>query len=525
MPVDMEDQFAQVDQENCADGDDATDTPPDAETVALRVAALAKLSDVEYDQQRDQAAKDLNIRVGTLDREVVKKRAEDVPGDEATGSTFSDLEPWPEAVDGAATLQEVSATLRRFCILPALSAEAMALWVMHAHAHDATQISPLLAVVSPEKRCGKTTVLSVLSALVPKPMHTVNTTPAVLFRVIEKHKPTVLVDEGDTFLADNDDLRGIINGGHNKLTATVWRCVGDDHEPRQFTVWAPKAIAMIGRPPDTIEDRSVMVPLRRKTNGETVERFRADKTKQFISLQRKLVRFASDSKDAIAKQDPEVPPILSDRAADNWRPLIAIAEVAGGDWPAISREAAVVTTATASEGEVESAGVMLLRDCEEILRNKDRIKSGDLLDDLLAMPESPWLSWNRGRPISCKRIADLLKPYGISNSKIEGQRVYRRADFEDAWDRYLAPLPSTPPKSAPCAPNGSKDTKNQRDSPGHNDDIVVPRGTFNVPRGTSAPQSASPQGTEIIQENGVRGTWGTSTGVSGDDNLREEHWT
>jgi putative DNA primase/helicase len=349
--------------------------------------------------------------------------------------------------------------------LPDYSAEALALWCFHAHAHDATDISPILAVLSPEKQCGKTTTIKVVSALVPKPMHTINTTPSVLFRVVEKYKPTVLVDEGDTFLKDNDDLRGILNGGHDRMSAFVWRNVGDDHEPRQFRVWAPKAIAMIGRLPDTLEDRSIVVPLRRRRNGEAVERFRAGRLGQFAPLLSKAARWAADNLRSIADRDPALPGGLDDRAQDNWRILVAIADQAGGHWPETARAAAVALSSEASKGDDGmSAGVLLLRDIREVMGDMESMSSTALIEALIDMDEAPWREWRHGNPITMNSVARLLKPYKVRPYRGVGASVYRAYDLDDAWSRYLDNASVEPSgnncETANCDPTATENSNN-----------------------------------------------------------------
>ena len=282
----------------------------------LRVAELAKLTQLQYERCRSAEAKALNIRAAILDKLVQAERNKEP---EVGNTSFSDVTPWPEQVRGDELLSELRSTILRFSVLPEHSAPLMAAWALHAWAHDASDISPVLAFVSPEKRCGKTTALSVMGALTPKSMHAVNISTSVLFRVIERHAPTILIDEGDTFLAANDELRGVLNGGHNRLSAFVWRTAGDDHEPRQFRVWSPKCIAMIGKLPDTLEDRALVVPLRRKRDGETVERFRADRMDEFLLLRRKAARWAADKFHSLRNADPDVPEALNDRAQDNAR--------------------------------------------------------------------------------------------------------------------------------------------------------------------------------------------------------------
>ncbi|WP_134679529.1 DUF3631 domain-containing protein [Paracoccus ravus] len=404
-----------------------------------RLAEIVKMSALDYEKAREKLAEELGVRVSYLDRAIARMRpkAEDEADD-----PFEDVEPAADPVDGAALLTELQATILRFCILPEHSAPLMAAWVLHAWAHDGFDISPVLGIVSPEKRCGKTTALSVVSALTPRAMHAVNISASVLFRVIEKFKPTVMVDEADTFLdADkNGDLRGMLNGGHNRLSAYVWRSHGDDHEPRRFKVWAPKVVAKIGNLPDTLEDRSLVVRLRRKRDGEKVERFRADRINDFLHLRQKAARWAKDNALTLANADPLVPEALHDRAQDNARCICAIADVVGGHWPVTIRTALVGMHQEVEADEPQSAGVLLLRDLADIFEAKraERIGSTDLLNALCALEESPWSEWRGGRPISTRGIAKLLKPYGITPAQDRIGSFYRPTDFADAFNRYLS---------------------------------------------------------------------------------------
>ena len=188
------------------------------------------------------------MRVGTLDQEVARARPADGKREAGQGAEvqFAEPAPWPDPVDGAALLTALAAELRRYVSAEPAALDAIALWVMHAHCHEAADISPVLAITSPEKRCGKTTVLSIVATLVPRPLNTANVTPAALFRSVEKWRPSLLIDEADTILRSSDDLRGILNSGHARHSASILRTVGDDHEPRAFATWSPKAIALIG---------------------------------------------------------------------------------------------------------------------------------------------------------------------------------------------------------------------------------------------------------------------------------------
>lgn len=413
------------------------ETERDATEADKRVDALAKLSLLQYEQAREAEAKALGLRVSVLDKAVAAKRPRQT--DEETDSQFEDVELWPEPVNGAELLTALMAVILRFCVLPVYSAPLMAAWVLHAWAHNSADISPILAIVSPEKRCGKTTALSVISALVPKPMHNVNVSTAIVFRVVEKFKATLLIDEADTYLKDNDELRGILNGGHNRMSAYVWRIVGDNHEPRQFKVWAPKSIAMIGKLPDTLEDRAIVVHLRRKQSGEVVERFRADRVNDFLPLRRMAARWAADNEMSLSNADPKVPNELNDRAQDNARHICAIADLASDHWPETIR-AALVASAAKVEDEPQSDGAILLRDIAEIFttRRGERIGSTDLCAALCALEGSPWGEWRGGKPISTRGVAQLLKPFGVSPAQDRSGSFYRMYDFEDTFARYLA---------------------------------------------------------------------------------------
>jgi hypothetical protein len=178
-------------------------------------------------------------------------------------------------VDGAALLTEMTAATQRYVVVEHGAAETVALWALHAHTLDAFSISPRLAITSPEKSCGKTTLLDVIGCLVPRPLITANATTAAIFRSIVPPRPTLLIDEADSFLEGKEELRGILNSGHRRNGA-VLRVVGKDHEPAAFSTWAATAIAMIGRLPATLEDRSLAVRMRRRRPDEVVTRLRAD---------------------------------------------------------------------------------------------------------------------------------------------------------------------------------------------------------------------------------------------------------
>jgi putative DNA primase/helicase len=361
---------------------------------------------------------------------------------------FPEPEPWPHPVSGFLLLEEIASVLRRFVVLPLPETRAVALWIVHTYAVEATSICPILVIRSPEKRCGKTLLLELLLNLAFRPLPASNITSSSLFRAIERYRPTLLLDEADTFLCGSDELRGVINSGYRRSSSYVIRTVGDDFEPVVFDTFGPKAVAQIGTPPETILDRGVIVEMRRKTPDEKVERLRSDRaSEELLPLRRKAARWAKDNIRRLKDCEPSVPQELNDRAQDSWRPLLAIAELAGAQWVEYGRASAV----RLSEGKGEvSTRTLLLADIREIFRQAGttRMASADICARLGDMEEHPWPELRNGQPITVRQLARLLEPLGVGprQFRITGEvaRGYELGDFEDSFARYL---PGTAPDS------------------------------------------------------------------------------
>jgi len=366
------------------------------------------------------------------------------PESAGTGTVLrlTDPEPWPEPVHGAALLDEIASVFKRYVVLPTGAEIAASLWVVHTYLINVLQVSPLLALTSPEKRCGKTTVLDILQSLCWRALGASNISAAALFRVVEHFTPTLLIDEADTFLAERDELRGIINAGYTRSTARVIRTVGDDFEPRAFSTFCPKGIAAIGGLPGTIEDRSIALRMKRRTRGEKIERLRRDRLNADLEpLRRRAARWAADNGDQIRDADPDVPPSLNDRAADIWRPLLAIADAAGGQWPTQARDVALALTDT--EATADDVKGQLLADVREIfdVLHADRLTSEALVEQLCKLTTRPWGEGRRGKPLNQNGLARLLRPFDIVPKTIRlgsnTAKGYERADFNDAFSRYI----------------------------------------------------------------------------------------
>jgi len=356
---------------------------------------------------------------------------------------FDDPEPWPDPVGGSALLDDITTTLKRFVVFPPNAVEAVALWILHSHALEAFSISPLLAINSAEKQSGKTTLLDIISHLVPRRLFASSITPSVFFRAVDKYQPSLLIDEADTFIAEHDELRGILNSSHSKDTCFVLRSVGDDHEPRMFATWCPKAIALIGKLPATLEDRSILVTMKRKGRNEERKNFVAAHEKDGLRvLKRKIMRWVADNIEALRKADPNTPGELSDRAADNWRSLIAIADLVGGEWPETARKVAKGLSGLTLETD-NSDGIQLLADLRDMFTEDGtgNLTSSEICEALGQMEDRPWPEWKGGKPITPRQLANLLKPFGVHPGTIRigstTAKGYEQKDLIDPFSRYL----------------------------------------------------------------------------------------
>lgn len=225
-------------------------------------------------------------------------------------------------------------------ILPCGAADAMTFWVLHTHAFSATDYSPHVLLISAVKRSGKSTVLRVLNELCARSLAVEHCSSAALFRGVEKFQPTLLLDEGDTYIKADDQLRGLLNSSFQR-GGKVLRVEGEQREARFFPTFTPTAIAAIGDLPGTIMDRAIIIRMKRKTASETVNRFRKPAHAACSLLKRKLCRWAADYKDKLAAIAVQMPESLNDREQDFWEPLFQIAVKLGPEWKTRAYEAAV----------------------------------------------------------------------------------------------------------------------------------------------------------------------------------------
>ena len=375
---------------------------------------------------------------------------------------------------GTHALDAVDTLLSRFVAFPTSHARhATTLWAAHTHLLDATVFSPRLVLTSPEKGSGKTRCLEILKLVAPRPLHAVQMSEAALFRLMGgEQRPTVLFDEGDTIFGPHarhnpraEGLRAIINSGWEE-GAVVPRCGLKDYKVEYFPIFGAVAIAGIGAFPDTITDRSVLVEMRRRAPDETVEPFHAHQAHHIGDpVHQQLAEWADTIRDDLPDHQPASVEGLTDRPWDIWRPLIAIAEQAGGHWPRRATDAAVHLNERRQQGETSDT-IRLLADIRTAFAGYDRMQTSELVVRLGDIDEAQWREWH-GREFTATTLAKLLKGHGIAprQHKFDGKnlRGYLVADFTDAWNRYLPPPPATP--ATPATNPGPQNPDDNRVAP------------------------------------------------------------
>ncbi|MGQ4722524.1 DUF3631 domain-containing protein [Streptomyces tunisiensis] len=369
----------------------------------------------------------------------------------------------PTTVDGAALLDEVEAFHRRFNVFPTEAAYvAVALWDAHAHLLDCFDSTPRLAFLSPEPGSGKTRALEIVETLVPQPMTAVNASAAALFRSVSAGtgKPTILFDEIDTVFGpkagDNEELRGFLNAGHRR-TGVTYRCIGDggNQTVQAFPSYCAVAVAGLGSLPDTILSRSVVIRMRRRARNERVEPFRARiHEAEGHALRDRLAAWAERAREQVMGAWPEMPDGVTDRPADVWEPLLAVADALGGHWPERAREACVTLVKASKANDKGSLGVRLLTDLRDhVMVGIDRLPTVAILDRLNALDDAPWADLN-GKPLDNRRLSRMLAEYMTAdNEPITSRNIktagsvlkgYYATDLHDAWQRYCPPPPESP---------------------------------------------------------------------------------
>lgn len=442
LPPDWEERHPQVEAqdelppEGSDDNDDAT------------IARLSRLKPLAYERAREAEASQLGIRVALLDRLVKAARGDNGNGRVQGRPVELPLpDQWPDPVNGAALLVDLTSYFADYLHAPPRTPVMLALWTLHTYCYRLFRHTPRLNFKSVTKRSGKTTALDLLQMVVAKPLQSENISVAAMFRVVETAAPTLLIDEADGFLRDNPELVSLLNAGYAHNGQAV-RCIGDDAEPRAFSVFAPAAIAGIGMLPGTLTDRSIVILLQRARRDEQKAQINSATEAKASGLARRAARWASDNAATLEKTVPDMGRMFA-RAAQIWTPLYAIAEVVGDNWSGLVRKASEALMG--ADDDAEALSVRLLGDMKAIFDGTDRDPPTSECDELptehfvtrlLDMAERPWPEMPRtNKPITANAVTRLLKALGIPRKRLTGGVPrpwgYRRDDFADAWGRYL----------------------------------------------------------------------------------------
>lgn len=355
------------------------------------------------------------------------------------------------SIDGAHLLDRVQAFLLRFLCLPSSAANTIIpLWAAHTHFMDVWETTPRLAFLSAEPGSGKSMAMRITALLCPRTLEVASASVASLIRAMEvpEGRPTFFLDEIDTKYGSkakgDEDLRGFINAGHD-LDGFILRnnYVDDIWQPVKISVFAAICMAGIGDIlPDTILTRSIALKMRKRLPSESVESYRRRDHKPIgRTLRDELAKWADQERNRAKALRPILPDEIADRDADVWEPLIAVADLAGGRWPALARQAAVEMLQLAKARKRPSLGGQLLAAIRVCFGDKDRLATAELLAKLLADEEAPWRDLGR-KKLDARILAEMLAefdigPVGIRVSKNSTVRGYKREAFKEAWDRYL----------------------------------------------------------------------------------------
>jgi len=365
-------------------------------------------------------------------------------------------------LEGAKLVTTLESTFSRYVALEPGLPLVLALWTLATHVFGCFDAFPYLGITSPTKRCGKTRLAEVIELLSFNGLRTAGASAAAIFRTIEMYARknntvTLMMDEAELLATKSErseDLRQILNAGYRQ-GQFVLRCgrkSDENFEPKQFTVYCPKVLVLIGNLPDTLADRCIPIAMRRRKPGEQVDRFfNTHAQNQARPALREMAKWAKANRTRIKSKLRGDVEFLEDREAELWLPLFAVCQVAASERLAELKSVALRISGRKLADEPADLRILLLKDVREVFtRTREaRLSSSRLLTELSAIEESPWAGWSNGRGMDARGLARLLRPFGIEshNLRTDGQilKGYDRADFEGPWENYLpADLSATP---------------------------------------------------------------------------------
>lgn len=397
------------------------------------VQELAKLDDIKITLALGEVAKRFNVS---------KDKILALVSEQKQGQLVAEIEPYHEPVTHDEIYTALYSLVHEHMAIDEPLKVAFVLWVIFTYLTDISDFAPIAWITAPERQCGKSTLLGLFERVVNKPMAFNNITQAVLYRVMEQFKPTLLIDEIDTSLKDKNELLGIVNAGYSRHASNVPRMNQDKGGiVEKFDVFGAKVFSGIGEMKGTFASRAIRFELRRKTNSDKVKRFnkRTLPYETTNEIQSKVKRWAVDNRQAVqAVQTPLLQ--INDRDFDNWEILLQIATVLG-----VYDKALQACLIICNRKDEPSLNETLLSDIRDIF-NVERMSSTDLLEKLNFDSEKCWQTLNNGSPLTSHQLAKKLKGFGIvsKNMRINSIQVkgFDKADFVKTWAQYLPPPPA-----------------------------------------------------------------------------------
>ena len=444
-----------------------------------KIIELAKLRPLDYGKARKEAAKNLGVSLTILDGAVKEHKSENA--EQVNFLPHWTVEPWPDPVDGDALLTDLQAHFKRYVVLPPHADVALALWVLHTWVFECFDITPYLCINSPTRRCGKTLLMTMLLWLCCRAKKNDSMSKAAIYRSVERDKPTLVLDEVGWVVDQRDERQNILCGGFER-NGHAETCEGEGASitTRLWSTYCPKAFGLIGKLTATLMDRSIEIRMQRKL-GERVERLRRRDNEEHARFRRQCLRWAQDHAKALAVATPALPDKLNDRALDFWEPLLAIAAHVGGDWAKLAVEAALALS-NEENAEQEERGVELLTDIKKISESGvSEIATKELIVALCADEERPWATYNKGKPISDRQVAKLLKPFVVISETIyapvgsgkKDAKGYKLDKFKDAFRRYLTPEKDGRKAPSPGSEGSQASERQNADGSGTSSDFSI----------------------------------------------------
>jgi hypothetical protein len=344
---------------------------------------------------------------------------------------------------------------------------AVTAWVAHTALIDVFEeqgyATPRLAVLSPEKRSGKTRLLEIIKLLVQNPKSMLSPSSASLYTLIELSDvtPTLLLDEIGRMLERKDisEFLAIVEAGFQPGQSVSRVSLETVRKVEDFRIYAPMLMAGIdnGRMPDTIFDRSINLRMRRNIGKRLKYRPRVHAA-EGLTLGAKLADWGSSVSEKVKDLDPVLPDELNDREQDKWEPLFIVGRLADmpvtdvtgvtivtdvlEGWETRIKRAALELSKEDKDIEPASNNQILLRDIYDIVKTiEDKISSSSLLDGLNSLEYSPWRTYLHDKPLDGRGLAKMLGPFSIKPKTIRFKekvdKGYYKSDFKEAFEQYL----------------------------------------------------------------------------------------